>query len=344
MPNVQLLPNVQLYCDTVENILPHLDSASADGVLCDPPYGIDLDAWDAHVPLKAVWDELFRIMKPGANLMAFAYPRMHHRAATLIEGSGLTITDELMWLRTGFPRQSSVARSIDNEKLNPRDRRGFKDGRRACGKWPLSPIRGEKYKPRTRASKPWIAYNPALKPGYELVILSRKPLDGTLAHNALKWGVGGLNVGNCRVGEEELGNRYHRGHELISKSQEGRFPANLILDEDVATLLDNGNAAKPSRFYYHPRVSPQERTAGLTTGTNDHPSLKPISLTQWLANLILPPKRATTPRRLLVPFCGTFSEIIGAIRAGWDEVIGIEMSEHYCDIGKQRLQYWCKLA
>jgi DNA modification methylase len=42
----------------------------------------------------------------------------------------------------------------------------------------------------------------------------------------------------------------------------------------------------------------------------------------------------------MVPFAGTGSEMIGAIQAGWDEVVGIEQDPHYCEIAKLRLQYW----
>lgn len=68
-------------------------------------------------------------------------------------------------------------------------------------------------------------------------------------------------------------------------------------------------------------------------------ALKPIALTEYLANLILPPPR-DTPRRLLVPFSGAGSEMIGALRAGWDEVVGIELSQEYADIAHARIAHW----
>ncbi|KKL18257.1 hypothetical protein LCGC14_2477280, partial [marine sediment metagenome] len=38
------------------------------------------------------------------------------------------------------------------------------------------------------------------------------------------------------------------------------------------------------------------------------------------------------PRRLLVPFAGSGSEMVGAIEAGWDEIVGVEQSEQYAEI------------
>ena len=72
---------------------------------------------------------------------------------------------------------------------------------------------------------------------------------------------------------------------------------------------------------------------------NSHPTIKPIALTRWLATLLLPPKEYA-PRRLLVPFAGVGSEMIGAMQAGWEEIVGIELSEEYCEIGRARLAYW----
>jgi len=45
---------------------------------------------------------------------------------------------------------------------------------------------------------------------------------------------------------------------------------------------------------------------------------------------------------ILVPFCGTGSEIIGAIRAGWRNWLGIEISEEYAEIARARIAYWQK--
>ena len=72
-----------------------------------------------------------------------------------------------------------------------------------------------------------------------------------------------------------------------------------------------------------------------------HPTLKPIELCRYLAKLILPPPREDgKPRRLLIPFAGTFSEVIGALLAGWDEVVAIEMEPVYVEIGKARAPIW----
>lgn len=74
---------------------------------------------------------------------------------------------------------------------------------------------------------------------------------------------------------------------------------------------------------------------------NSHPTVKPLALCKYLATLILPPER-DTPRRLLVPFAGSGSEMIGAMLAGWDEVVGIEKEAEYIEIATARLAWWQK--
>jgi len=91
-------------------------------------------------------------------------------------------------------------------------------------------------------------------------------------------------------------------------------------------------------FFYSPKAGRKERDAGLDS-RNPHPTCKPIALNQWLATLLLPPSDYA-PRRLLVPFAGVASEMIGALLAGWDSITGIETDPSYCAIGKARLVWW----
>lgn len=93
------------------------------------------------------------------------------------------------------------------------------------------------------------------------------------------------------------------------------------------------------------RTKPRE----LMTGSN-HPTMKPLELTRWLARLLLPPpgpearairERATgSPSRLLVPFSGVLSEAIGAGLAGWSEIVAIEQSGSYIEQGLERWRAW----
>jgi len=82
---------------------------------------------------------------------------------------------------------------------------------------------------------------------------------------------------------------------------------------------------------------------GETTRRNTHTTLKPLALARWLATLLLPPD-AYAPRRLLVPFAGAGSEMIGALLAGWDEITGVELMPEHVAIARARLAYWRQRA
>ena len=89
--------------------------------------------------------------------------------------------------------------------------------------------------------------------------------------------------------------------------------------------------------------------AGEPTGIhNHHTTVKPIALNRYLAGLILPPAHCA-PRRLLVPYSGVGSEVIGALRAGWDYVTGIELEDgsedrdNYTEISEARIKRWLQV-
>jgi site-specific DNA-methyltransferase (adenine-specific) len=92
--------------------------------------------------------------------------------------------------------------------------------------------------------------------------------------------------------------------------------------------------------YYEAKASRTERDKA-TDDRNIHPTVKPIDLTRYLATILLPPAEYA-PRRILVPFAGVGSEMIGAMLAGWDEITGVEMSEDYLPITRQRLEWWAQ--
>ena len=96
-------------------------------------------------------------------------------------------------------------------------------------------------------------YGTALKPAYEPIIMARKPIENTVAENMLKYGVGGLNIEECRIESETItshnapkgtfaGGEPNRGSDTSSyKSYEGRFPANVITDgsDEVKANMPN---------------------------------------------------------------------------------------------------------
>lgn len=132
-------------------------------------------------------------------------------------------------------------------------------------------------------------------------------------------------------------------------------------------ILERLAAVNP--YFYESKVSPRERNAGCqdlpavirkransggysntgawkdTLQRNPHPTLKPIKMLTQIAALFLPPPEYA-PRRALVPCCGTGSEIIACLLAGFDEVVGVELMPQkpgdpdYCGIAKRRVEFF----
>jgi len=114
-----------------------------------------------------------------------------------------------------------------------------------------------------------------LKPAYEPILLCVKPNEGSYANNALKWGVAGLNIDggriSCNLDKEDLsrGRKSDNNTTYFTKknadihlypSPQGRFPANIILDEESARMLDEmsgntsitGKRKNPLKSYHQP--------------------------------------------------------------------------------------------
>ena len=297
------------------------------------------------------------------------------------------------------PKSLDVAKAIDETlggkrkvvgtKSNPH--RGVKAEHRYGFSSPKQTIKITA--PATKQAKRWEGYGTALKPAWEPIMLAMKPRRGTYAQNALDWGIGGLNIDRCRIGSNGATRRSRQAeYPRLANGQEdrrswartghgvqrlnaGRWPANVLLDEESAVLLDeqsgvskssrgrrrehgsnigNGKTMNPfkgryvaiegyddeggaSRFFYCAKASGNERRG------NPHPTVKPVKLCEYLARLILPP-RGKEPRRLLVPYAGSGSEMLGALMAGWDFVLGIEIDPKYVAIARRRLAAFDRAA
>lgn len=126
-----------------------------------------------------------------------------------------------------------------------------------------------------------------------------------------------------------------RRHSAKTKNMFGEFKG-----EETCDPIRDANSGRASRFFYCPKVTTEEREAG--TNGNRHPTLKPLDLCRYLAKLISPPNIGR-PRRILVPFCGTGSEMIGSLQSdGFEEAIGIEDNSDgpWTEIAEQRIRRW----
>jgi len=222
---------------------------------------------------KEFWEQVYRTIKPGAVLLAFAATRNYHRMAVAIEDSGFEIFDMINWIYgSGFPKRKNLlkpahepivmARKGVNKDLNLDECRVNGDNPK---KW--TKPRGGYWKTDKDAKAELVEQDKGRWPanvihdGSEEVI-SSFPNSKGFSGNA-----------NAKVGEKSKG--------VITPLRRGK-----------GTLYsDEGSAA---RYFYSAKASKKEKDG------SKHPTVKPISLMRYLVRLV-------TPKDGLVldPFAGT---------------------------------------
>ena len=214
--------------------------------------------------------EALRVLKPGGYLLAFGGTRTYHRLVCGIEDAGFEIRDTIMWLYgSGFPKSLDISKAIDKRAGVEREVTEFKKDISHIERGD-SNIKEQKDEtsdsmftihkanlltlPATPEAKQWAGWGTALKPACEPIVVARKPLsESTVAENVLKWGTGGIDVDGGRIGcdleKEDLarGRKSDNDTTYFTKknadihlypNNKGRFPANVILDEEAGAMLD----------------------------------------------------------------------------------------------------------
>jgi len=329
--------NMKLLLGDCIDKLKELDDNSVDSIVTDPPYGLSFmgKKWDYDVPSQEIWEECYRVLKPGGHLLSFAGSRTYHRMAVRIEDAGFEIRDQIMWIYgSGFPKSLNIGIQVDKKLGNQREVVGEK-------------VRGDVQKAKengagyladpanrnntkqfgygtqtiTKGNSEWEGWGTALKPAHEPIVMARKPLsEKTVVDNVLEWGTGGINIDASRIGVDEndpnhrsidnknvhTTNFANNGNPRPDKipnqesqiNPQGRFPANIIFDEEAGKILDEqtgelksgdmpgkykgwgkngiygsadneleqtyyGDSGGASRFFYCPKTSKTDRNEGL---------------------------------------------------------------------------------
>lgn len=352
----------RLYVGDCREVLRALPGESVHAVVTDPPYEFRFmaRAWDGSGVAFEVdtWREVLRVMKPGAHLVAFGGARTHHRLWCAVEDAGFELRDTLMWLYgSGFPKSLDVAKAIDRQAGHWRGRRGAVTAVNRAMSGP-NYERAPKGDAITDAAHEWHGWGTALKPAYEPIVLARRPLAGTVVANVQQHGTGALNVDGCRVPTGERWHGRETNDERSSSSHPGgRWPANVILDPEAATMLDeHRDQGSASRLFYVAKAATPEREAGLrhlepqrrTDGRakdidnprlrtsmrrNMHPTVKPLALIRWLMRLVTPLEGI-----VLDPFLGSGTTAVAAFHEGF-RCIGADLSEEYAQIAIARYEH-----
>lgn len=351
----------QVHHGSCLDVLPTLPDNSVDSIVTDPPYELGFmgKKWDSTgVAFNSeVWLECLRVLKPGGHLLAFGGSRTWHRIAVAIEDAGFEVRDSIAWLYgSGFPKSLDISKAIDKV---------------------------------SDEAKQWQGWGTALKPAFEPVVVARKPLTGTVAANVLEWGTGGLNIDGTRIGtdggtkkidpdkssasQNAFGTGLNGG--TVADLNAGRWPANVMLDEFTAALVDEqsgvsksqsgtftitrssgswdrqdkgmfdagrsstfegyGDSGGASRFFYVAKANKRDRNEGL-----DESGAKNFHPTVKPTDLMRQLVRLVTPPggTVLDPFTGSGSTGKAAILEGFN-FIGIEITEDYLPIIEGRLNH-----
>jgi len=377
--------------------------------------------------------EALRVLKPGGTMLCFGGSRTFHRVACGIEDSGFILKDCIMWLYgSGFPKATDISKQLDkgverkvvgSYKATGTARNKTHIGAKthaAIGEYEVQTDKIDITEPSTPEAKLWNGWKShGLKPAYEPILVAMKPNEGSYAQNALEYGVSGLNIDGGRIktapddvfgggglnskGDGFIGKSktpYEKGMGFRNDNKQGRFPANIILDEEAGKMLDEqsgitkANYRKPptlekggtgssyvfkgkkdspqdyadkggaSRFFYCAKASKSERNMGCeglevkesktmserkpdfsgdsnnTTGQNpslsrnNHPTVKPIKLMEYLCILTKTP----TGGVVLDCFMGSGSTGVACVNTD-REFIGIEKEPEYMEIAKKRIEY-----
>jgi len=96
--------------------LAEIPSNSVDACVCDPPYGFSITnkVWDDDCPAVDIWREVYRVLKPGAHLMAFSGARTTDLVMGRIREAGFEVRDMLVWVYgEGYPKSEDIGKAID---------------------------------------------------------------------------------------------------------------------------------------------------------------------------------------------------------------------------------------
>lgn len=239
-------------------------------------------AWDATGIERdpEFWAAVYRVMKPGGCIFAFAGARTGHWQACAMEQAGFIMHPMHGWLYgQGFPKGHDASKEIDRhlgtthlrEVVDIRyEARRFVPGATMVREGGWRKCREDDGKEQTFAATTeiggsqearqrdgWKYGTQTQKPAFEPIYLGQKPFDGKPVESILKWGVGAFNIDGCRVpsGDDHAANCNRSNvkgiwgnasaEASVTAHGAGRYPANLLHDgsDEVVALFPEGRSS-----------------------------------------------------------------------------------------------------
>lgn len=301
--------------------LTEISDESIHAIITDPPYGINYQAheWDKALPQHQIWQDCFRVLKPGGFTLIFSSIRLMHRLMVDLEEVGFRIKDVLMWAYlNGMPKSRDVGLDIDKElgvESKKTGKYNYVQGYKKGGaKNYYAESNKFRYEPSSDLGIKYKGFGIGVKPCYEPIIMVQKPLPAgnSIAKNMIEHGTGALNLEETRIpyeqGEGKVGHHPH---------PKGRVTGNVLRTEPLQDGYD--------KFFLIPKVRQH------ADDFNYHPTLKPVELMEHLVNLITHKESI-----VLDPFAGSGSTGVAALNLK-RKFIGYEMDEGYFKIAEKRI-------
>lgn len=260
-----------------------MDGSSVDLVVTDPPYGYSFMGkdWDKAVPSVDVWKECLRVLKPGAFAFIMSAPRLDvlTQMSVRVQEAGFDVAfTPLYWAyASGFPKAQNMSKAVDKRLGAEREITGRNNNYRPIsgtsgylGETTFRQTENMRYEKDIPASPQPKALNGSYggfqpKPAVEVIIVAMKPLsEKTYIDQALANGKGITWLDDGRIPYQSDDDIIAKNPHTLSKGSEaydsncygkydganyippndGRFPANLLVSDDV---LDNGTITKAKR-------------------------------------------------------------------------------------------------
>ena len=275
--------NYKLYHGNMLDMPEVIEPNSIDAIVTDPPYELNFmnKNWDNSgiAFQKETWRKCYDALKSGGHMLVFGGSRTFHRIACAIEDAGFEIRDIICWIYgSGFPKSMNIGLAID--KKNGVDNRTGIRKHGNCGSADRHLFDDDNYKwvdnyEERQAQNEWAGWGTQLKPSYEPIIVCRKPCEGSIVDNVMKYGVGGINIDECRleIKPRKTGtkptsdiptgskNSFTGSSKNIQAEYDkldlGRFPANTILTYDETDIDEvcggfpnsgSGNGGNPYNY------------------------------------------------------------------------------------------------
>lgn len=347
-----------------QQVLESYPDHTFDAVITDPPYGLAATntdqivtamtewltgdrgyipagrgfmghEWDRFVPPPALWDQVFRVLKPGGYAAIFAGDRTSDLMGMSVRLAGFEMRMPMMWVYAqGMPKSRGSLKPAFEPILLAR--KPFAGSETAnVARWGTGPLQVDAAR---------IPHRSAADLAESVTKNRHADFDSAPENNSV--------YGDRSM----LGNRNYDG-------SKGRWPASVAFDDDMAAALDEqsgvsrSRASVPrsgragdgwgstaggtehddiggaSRFFYVAKADRKERpTYTDVDGVRvTHPTVKPLALIEHLMALLVPPGG-----RVLDPFAGSGPVVEVALRRGVP-VTAIERDGRFLPLIDQRV-------